>query len=262
MESEYRDLEPTPGALACPACQNPIIIPFRGALQCANADHFFPVEDSIPRLHWPQDETEVDSVTGAVREFYEATPFPSYEPTDTLETIRSKANVGIFAPLLNEQIPGDAKILEVGCGTGQLSNFLAGGTQRTVFAIDMSLNSLRLGQAFREQNNIDNLVFCHMNLFSPAFQPGTFDVVISNGALHHTIDPYRGFESIAKLVKPGGFIVIGLYNKFGRIPIYIRQMIFKKLNRRLGLFDYRLESGYLGDERKDAWFKDQYQNPP
>ena len=43
--------------------------------------------------------------------------------------------------------------------------------------------------------------------------PGTiqFDVVLCNGVLHHTSDPYGGYRGIARLVKPGGLIVVGLY---------------------------------------------------
>ena len=52
-----------------------------------------------------------------------------------------------------------------------------------------------------------------MNLFRPVFKAETFDVVICSGVLHHTSDPLTGFQSISKLVKKGGYIIIGLYNK-------------------------------------------------
>ena len=52
-----------------------------------------------------------------------------------------------------------------------------------------------------------------MNLFKPCFQENTFDVVISNGCLHHTSNPKKAFSSISKLAKSGGYIVIGLYHK-------------------------------------------------
>ena len=35
-----------------------------------------------------------------------------------------------------------------------------------------------------------------MNLFKPCFKPEQFDVVLCNGVLHHTADPWGGFQSI------------------------------------------------------------------
>ncbi len=46
-----------------------------------------------------------------------------------------KARDGLFARLLNEQIPYDARVVEVGCGTGQLTNFLS-IAHRSVLGVD------------------------------------------------------------------------------------------------------------------------------
>jgi 2-polyprenyl-3-methyl-5-hydroxy-6-metoxy-1,4-benzoquinol methylase len=59
-----------------------------------------------------------------------------------------------------------------------------------------------------------------MNLFRPALRQNAFDVVVCNGVLHHTADPLGGFRSISRLVKAGGFIIVGVYNRIGRgLPI-------------------------------------------
>ena len=65
----------------------------------------------------------------------------------------------------------------------------------------MTLNSLKLGEKFRQENKIKNLKFVQMNLFKPVFKEEMFDVVICNGVLHHTSDPLLGFESISKTSK-------------------------------------------------------------
>jgi hypothetical protein len=55
-----------------------------------------------------------------------------------------------------------------------------------------------------------------MNLFKPCFQATAVSMwCCANGVLHHTSDPYGGFKSILPLVKPGGHIIIGLYNTYG-----------------------------------------------
>ena len=39
---------------------------------------------------------------------------------------------------------------------------------------------------------------------------------ISSGVLHHTKDARRAFASIVRKAKPGGIVIVGLYNTFGR----------------------------------------------
>jgi SAM-dependent methyltransferase len=66
-----------------------------------------------------------DARTERVRKFYEVAPFPGYPPRDSLRALRTRAERSEFVRLLDEAIPGDARILDVGCGTGQMSLYLA-----------------------------------------------------------------------------------------------------------------------------------------
>ncbi len=126
-----------------------------------------------------------------------------------------KARDGLYARLLNEQIPYDARVVEVGCGTGQLTNFLS-IAHRTVIGIDACLNSLRLAQKFKTEHGLERATFAQMNLFHPGLRDNFFDYVISNGVLHHTNDARLAFQRISKLAKPGGYVVVGLYNGYSR----------------------------------------------
>jgi SAM-dependent methyltransferase len=152
-------------------------------------------------------------------------------------------------------------IIEIGCGTGQLSNFLGLISGRTVVGADISVNSLKLGQQFKENTHIDNVAFLQMNLFRPVFKPDSFDLVICNGVLHHTSDPFLGFQSIARLVRKGGFIIVGLYNKYGRLLTDVRRLVFRYTSNRFKFLDPRLRSENVSDIRKHTWFMDQYKNP-
>ena len=40
-----------------------------------------------------------------------------------------------------------------------------------------------------------------MNLFKPCFKENSFDVLISNGCLHHTSDPKKAFSTVSKILK-------------------------------------------------------------
>lgn len=45
------------------------------------------------------------------------------------------------------------------------------------------------------------------------FADGTFDIVYSNGVLHHTLDTERAVDEVYRVLKPGGLAVIMLYCK-------------------------------------------------
>jgi len=121
-----------------------------------------------------------------------------------------KARQGKFAAALDEQLPEGPVVLEAGCGTGQLTNFLGLSWKRRVLGGDICLNSPRLANGFRERYRIANAAFLQMNLFRSAFRDNGIDVLICNGVLHHTGNARKGFETLLRKVKPGGYVLIGL----------------------------------------------------
>jgi len=132
---------------------------------------------------------------------------------------------------------------------------------RRVFGSDMCLHSLRLANGFRSRCRIKNAGFVQMNLFRPAFKPEVFDLVVSNGVLHHTADPYGAFKSISRLVKPNGIIIIGLYNKIGRLTTDFRRFLFRVTADKLAFLDAHMRNKNYNADRKRAWFYDQYKHP-
>ena len=248
--------------LCCPVDGSPLTWdPVAGRLTGHGNCHSYGLESGIPVLftpnHWPDGKTDV---TDIVKEFYEETPFPNYDGLDSRDNLRNKARASIFARMLDEQMPHDFRILEVGCGTGQMTNFLGMGWNRTAVGTDMCMNSLRLAKGFRDRFSINNAHFMRINLFKPPFKPQAFDLVISNGVLHHTSDCEGGFRSISKLVRPGGYIVIGLYNWLGRLPTLWRRWAIDRFGEAGALLDGRLRAKQDMAQRR-AWFMDQYKHP-
>ena len=90
--------------------------------------------------------------------FYNEIKFPNYDKIDDFGSLLDKSEDSIFFKKLDEEIKMYAKVLEVGCGTGQLSLFLS-RYQRQIFSIDLAIKSLELGENFRKKNNIENLFF-------------------------------------------------------------------------------------------------------
>jgi SAM-dependent methyltransferase len=149
--------------------------------------------------------------------------------------------------------------LEVGCGTGQLTNFLS-IAHRSVLGIDVCLNSLRLANGFKTTQGLERATFAQMNLFRPALQPAFFDVVISNGVLHHTSDCRLAFKSVGRLVRRGGYLVVGLYSAYSRKLHAARRILIRWTGITSPWLDPHFGKVGAGGKR-DAWFQDQYHHP-
>lgn len=254
LETILEDLQTSP------CCQVPLTQSEAG-LTCKSCGHVFAVEEGIPRLYWPHAASEnAADVTDEVKAFYEETPFPNYQDHESLRSLIDKSRRGGYAHLLHRAIPFNTNVLEVGCGTGQLSNFLGVGCRRVV-GTDLCLNSLRLGEEFRRTHGLNRVAFAQMNLFRPAFKPESFDVVLCNGVLHHTADPEAGFHGLVPLVRPGGIVVIGLYNRWGRLMTDARRKLFRMTGGRARWVDPYLRTSQLSPDKERAWFADQYLHP-
>jgi len=166
----------------------------------------------------------------------------------------------VFARLIDRAIPGDARILEVGCGTGQMCLYLA-HSDRVVIGADLTRTSLRLGAAAARRFGLDRVQFVETDLLRPGLKAGGFDVVFSSGVLHHTPDPRTSFARLATLARPGGAIVVGVYNTLARVPLRLRRLVARWSGFRLVPFDPVLRSRRHEPERREAWLRDQYQHP-
>ena len=247
--------------LVSPVSGEHLVFMADGGLATEDGRERYDIDGGILRLFVAEDEAEPQtSVTGTVQAFYEDAPFPNYNEFDSLDSFLQRAVEGLFTNLLSRQIPIGARVLEVGCGTGQLSNYLAATCMAHTYASDMTVASLRLGQAFAAKYDIPGVTFLQMNLFKPCIRPGSMDIVIANGVLHHTADTRRAFLSIAPLVRPGGHILIGLYNKIGRVRTDLRRVLYRLLGKHVLMLDPYLRSN-LSEEKRRAWIRDQYCHP-
>jgi 2-polyprenyl-3-methyl-5-hydroxy-6-metoxy-1,4-benzoquinol methylase len=237
--------------LACPACADPL----SRRWVCSGCGARFDADEGIVNLRLPcSDRTE------AVRRFYERAPFPGYPPRDTLHALRARAERSAFAPLLDRAIAADARIAEIGCGTGQMSLYLA-RADRVVVGADLARASLRLAAAAARRFAVDRVQFVETDLQRPGLKNGAFDVVYSAGVVHHTAEPRAAFARLARLVRPGGTVVVGVYNAFARVPARIRRTVARATGFTMIPFDPVLRERRHDPDRRDAWLRDQYQHP-
>jgi tRNA A58 N-methylase Trm61 len=92
-----------------------------------------------------------DKITDKVITFYKDDPFPNYELFDNKLTILKKGDQNLFTANLKKFIGYNKKVLEVGAGTCQLSNYLSIGNNNQITAFDANLSSLRAGLNFAKK---------------------------------------------------------------------------------------------------------------
>ena len=201
-----------------------------------------------------------------VSKFYSEAPFPNYQGYENAFLLQKTVSENAFLNDLKQNIGFNKKFIEVGSGTCQLSLAFAIGTNNLIVAMDPTKESLKLGKDFAEKNNINNVVFLKSDIFDDVVQDNFFDVVWCSGVLHHTKDSKKGFDIISKWVKEDGLIIIGVYNKIGRLRTNFRQVIYKILNKSnfskkiISILDPYLRRN-LSEEKRRAWFLDQYDHP-
>ena len=176
----------------------------------------------IPTIGKPQ-----GAVSAAVREQYEANPYPRWVRTQTHFTAAPLANI------VHELFPGTpakagpARILVAGCGTGQ--NAIATArrfAESTVLAVDLSLASLGYAKRKTDELGVSNIAYRHADLLSLGALGERFQLVEASGVLHHLEDALAGWRVLAGLVEAGGFMRIGLYSDRGRRHVtHARQFI-------------------------------------
>ena len=120
---------------------------------------------------------------------------------------------GEYAPWMAETMEferhGGERVLEIGGGMGtDLSRFARHGAHVT--DLDLSAGHLELAKENFRLRGLAGEFVLH-DAESLAFDDNTFDVVYSNGVLHHTPNTARVVREIHRVLKPGGRAIVMVY---------------------------------------------------
>ncbi len=104
-----------------------------------------------------------------------------------------------------------ARLLEVGCGMGtDLLQFARGGARCT--GVDLTPRSVEITRhRFRLYGAYGNFMLSDGEHLP--FRSERFDVVYSNGVLHHTPDTAGAIREVHRVLRPGGVAKIMLYHR-------------------------------------------------
>src|SRR5579871_2297365 len=98
-------------------------------------------------------------------------------------------------------------VADLGSGEGLLSELLARRAKK-VIAVDNSEKMVTFGASKAKKNGLKNLEFRLGDLENPPVEPHSIDLAVLSQALHHAQEPAKALQSVHKILKPGGQIMI------------------------------------------------------
>ena len=123
-------------------------------------------------------------------------------------SIDSFAGVGYFFHLAD--LKNGETVIDLGSGSG-MDTFIAGlkvGRSGKVTGIDMTDEQLNKAERLRDQAGVSNVAYLKGYIEKVPFPDGAADAVISNGVINLATDKTKVFAEVARLLKPGGRLMI------------------------------------------------------
>jgi len=152
-----------------------------------------------------------------------ASEWVEFETLDFFEAVR-KSRYEVTDQWMTHHIPfhlgKSKKLLEIGYGMGtDLLQWRKNGAE--VFGIDITSEHYRLANLnFQLHGETADLRLA--DAADIPFPANHFDIVYSNGVLHHTPDTIRCISEAYRVLKPGGQLILSLYYKYSAFHLLFK----------------------------------------
>lgn len=140
------------------------------------------------------------------------TAWTSYSDA-TYDHSLSLAHKRLKANNINESFLTGKRVIDVGCGTGRFAIALAQLGASESIGIDIGTKSILFAEKQKKRFGISNVYFHEMAAADIQFPDGSFDLIISNGVLHHIDNTEGGITEHLRILKEGGTFWLYLYGK-------------------------------------------------
>ena len=159
-----------------------------------------------------------DEVSRLVASQYEVNPYPRWTEVPATPGPRCDYVRAFFTPGECAFLERPFNVLVAGCATGReaVRCGLGYGPNASVLGIDMTRASLVYAQRMAKQKGATNVRFLRSDIMNVPTLPDRFDIIESQGVLHHMADPLKGWKALVDVLKPGGLMYIALYTRLGR----------------------------------------------
>lgn len=147
-----------------------------------------------------------------------------------------EGGVALYARLVGRHITSRTRVLDAGCGRGGVVELYLDRARQAV-GLDADLPSLR------EHRCLEQLVAG--NLERLPFPSACFDLLLCSWTMEHLARPDAAFEELARVLRPGGHVVLLAPNAWNYVTIVQRLLP--------GRFQRRLTRTVYGREDKDTF---------
>jgi ubiquinone/menaquinone biosynthesis C-methylase UbiE len=105
--------------------------------------------------------------------------------------------------MLTSHIEGGMRVLEIGCGTGELTKMLQNKNSR-IISIDVSFDLIRIAKT---KVISDKITFLLQDACNLGFVANSFNTIIGSSVLHH-LEVDRALKEFYRVLKSGGSIFL------------------------------------------------------
>jgi SAM-dependent methyltransferase/uncharacterized protein YbaR (Trm112 family) len=205
--------------LVCSSCKSELAVHSKttagdhvmaGTLSCTGCARVYPIVRGVPRLNVAMDGLERVAQTFSYQ--WRAHHAGELERRETLWgfTLQEDWSYFLEATGVKESDLAGAVVLDAGCGSGRLTRLVAEHGPRTVIGVDI-IDAV--DGAFEASRHLPNVHIVQGNLFQLPFRTKAFDLVWSNGVIHHTPNARAAHEALSEMPRPGGVLYVWVYAK-------------------------------------------------
>lgn len=164
---------------------------------------------------------------------------PARDYAHKLRLFNAFAAPELRAALASLDLRPGMRVLDAGCGTGEMLAWLGAAVAPGGLALGVDLAAPHLGAARAALQ--PGVLLLQADLRRPPLAAASFDLIWSVNTVHHLADPPAGAGALAALLRPGGRLALGQSS-------FLPDMYFA--------WDARLER--LANEAVRAYYRDRY----
>lgn len=146
-----------------------------------------------------------NSLQSRTTHHYDSHPFDAIAPEDELAP--RNIQPAPFIEFCEQHLQRKMSVAEIGCGPGRATMYLA-ALGADVTAIDISAGSLE-----RARLRAPCAKYVRGTAMALPFASSAFDAVVCDGIIHHTPNPRIAFAESVRVLRPGGYLYLGVYNR-------------------------------------------------
>ncbi len=127
---------------------------------------------------------------------------------ERLMRLNAFSNPHSWAFLLRSGLKRGDHVIDVGCGVGELTCWLAEqvGPEGKVWAIDISTEQLKLARRRAQEKRLSNIEFCDLSIYDLEKLNVQFDLVYSRYVIDHVAEQEHALRVMSEVTREDGMI--------------------------------------------------------